>query len=307
MGIDQQTAYAQSRDRAPRGRAGRRPEDKVRFWRERRYDDLECLKARYYRHSYAPHTHDTFAVGVILAGADAFRCGGVRHIAPAGSLVTVNPHELHDGQPHGDSFAYRMFYPSVALIQRLADDLTGDLSEDRGTLAGALPMFRQAVVHAPDLAARFIHLHSLLEHRAPKLAVDEAFTGAMTEMVRRYTVLDPKGRRLGRESRAVGRVRALIDAEYMQDLTLSKLANEAGFSRFHLLRAFRREVGVTPHAYMTGRRIAAAKGLLAGPEPLSAIAVTCGFYDQSHFNRAFKSWIGLTPGQYRSGVVRDAA
>jgi len=279
----------------------------VRFWREQRYDDLECLKARYYRHSYAPHTHDTFAVGVILEGAESFRCRGVSHIAPAGSLVTVNPDELHDGKPHGDSFAYRMFYPSVALIQRLADDLAGDLGMDRGTRTGGLPLFREAVIHDPDLAARFNHLHGLLEHRSPKLAVDEAFTGAMTEMVRRYTVLDPKGRRLGRESRTVGRVRALIDAEYMQDLTLSELAIEAGFSRFHLLRAFRREVGITPHAYMTGRRIAAAKGLLAGPEPLSAVAQACGFYDQSHFNRAFKSWTGLTPGQYRSGVIQDAA
>ncbi|WP_420345685.1 AraC family transcriptional regulator [Pelagibius sp.] len=308
MGIDQQTAYAQSSDRAGRrrkadSRAGERPGDSVRFWRERRYDDLECLKARYYRHSYTPHTHDTFAVGVILAGAEAFRYRGARHIAPAGSLVAVNPDELHDGEPHSDSYAYRMFYPSVGLIQRLADEL----SEDGRAGANGLPAFRQAVIHDPKLAARFINLHSLLEHRSPKLAVDEAFTGAMTEMVRRYSVIDPQGRRLGRESHAVRRVRALIDSEFMQDLTLAALAAEAGFSRFHLLRAFRREVGITPHAYMTGRRVAAAKALLAGPEPLSAVAVTCGFYDQSHFTRSFKGWTGLTPGQYRSGLTQEAA
>ncbi|NIA68135.1 AraC family transcriptional regulator [Pelagibius litoralis] len=290
MGIDQQTAYA---------RSGARPRDQVCFWRERRYDDLECLKARFYRHSYAPHTHDTFAIGVILGGAEAFRYRGARHIAPAGSVVAVNPDELHDGEPVGDAYAYRMFYPSVAVVQEIADEQTGR--------AAGFPAFREAVVRDPELAAGFIHLHTLLEYGAPKLAVDEAFTTAMTAAVERHSYADPDGRRLGRESKAVGRARHLIDDLYMQDLTLSDLAAEAGFSRFHLLRAFRREIGITPHAYLTGRRVAAAKGLLAGGLPLSEIAVDCGFYDQSHFSRAFKGWVGLTPGQYRRGTRWPAA
>ncbi len=290
MAIDQESAYALS---------GRRPQDRVCFWREARYDDLECLKARYYRHSYAPHTHDTFAVGVILAGAEAFRYRGQRHIAPAGSLVAVNPDELHDGEPEGETYAYRMFYPSVALVQQIADDL--------GERPAGFPAFRDAVIDDPDLAERFIHLHSLLEVEAPKLAVDEAFTAAMTAMVARHSHVDPKGRRIGREAAAVGRVRRLIDDAYAQDLTLRELATEAGFSRFHLLRAFRRDVRITPHVYQTGRRVAAARALLAGPQPLSEIAVDCGFYDQSHFNRSFKGWVGMTPGQYRRGVRRASA
>jgi AraC-like DNA-binding protein len=87
----------------------------------------------------------------------------------------------------------------------------------------------------------------------------------------------------------------------MQDLTLDELAAAAGLSRFYFLRAFRREVGVTPHAYLTGRRIAAAKALLGGERALSEVALSCGFYDQSHFTRSFKGCTGLTPGQYRRG------
>lgn len=290
MARDQQSAYALS---------GERPQDRVCFWREQRYDDLECLKAQYYRHSYAPHTHDTFAVGVILAGAEAFHYQGTRHVAPAGSLVAVNPDELHDGEPEGDSFAYRMFYPSVALVQQIADEL-----DDR---PAGFPAFREPVMQDSALAAQFNRLHSLLEFGAPKLAVDEAFTAAMTKMVGRHSYNDPKGRRWGRESRAVRRARQLIDDQLSQDLTLLDLSAEAGLSRFHLLRAFRRDVGITPHAYLTGRRVAAAKALLAGPQSLSGIAVGCGFYDQSHFTRAFKGWIGLTPGQYRRGVQRESA
>src|SRR3546814_8844329 len=92
MAIDQQTAYALSAQKAPDGAAPAKGGDAVRFWRERRFDDLECLKARFFRHAYAPHAHDTFAIGVILAGAEAFRYRGARHIAPAGSLVRSEEH-----------------------------------------------------------------------------------------------------------------------------------------------------------------------------------------------------------------------
>jgi AraC-like DNA-binding protein len=99
----------------------------------------------------------------------------------------------------------------------------------------------------------------------------------------------------------IRRARKLVDDSYMEDLTLNQLAAAAGLSRFYFLRAFRREVGVTPHAYLTGRRIAAAKVLLDGPQALSEVAVACGFYDQSHFTRSFKGCTGVTPGQYRHG------
>ncbi len=297
MAIDQQTAYARSAQgrQEPRKTAAvpRREADSVRFWREKRFDDLECLKARFYRHAYAPHAHDTFALGVIVGGAEAFTYRGARHVAPAGSLVAVNPDELHDGAPAGEGFAYRMLYPSVALVQDIADEL-----DDR---PAGFPAFREAVMHDPEAAARLSAAHALMEAGAPKLAIDEAFTTALSLMVRRHSVNEPRGRRLGQEPGPIRRARRLIDDLYMQDLTLDGLAGLAGLSRYHFLRAFRREVGVTPHAYLTGRRIAAAKLFLAGEEPLSEVALACGFYDQSHFSRAFKGCTGLTPGQYRRG------
>lgn len=293
MAIDQETAYALS---ARRGREGRKA-DSVCFWRERRFDDLECLKARFYRHSYAPHAHDTFALGVILSGAEAFRYRGERRLAPSGSLVAVNPDEMHDGAPAGDSFAYRMLYPSVDLVQGIADDLA-----DRPS---GFPAFRDPVMDDREVAARLGRAHALMEAQAldgaDKLAVDEAFTAALSLMLRRHSVSEPQGRRLGREVGPIRRARRTIDDLYMQDLTLDDLAGVAGLSRYHFLRAFRREVGVTPHAYLTGRRIAAAKALLAGAAPLSEVALACGFYDQSHLSRAFKGATGVTPGQYRLG------
>ena len=289
--MDQQTAYRLSARDVPAPATGG---DAVHFWRERRFDGLECLKARFFRHAYAPHVHDTFALGVILAGAEAFRYRGARHIAPAGSVVAVNPDELHDGQPSQDGYAYRMLYPSVGLVQAIADDLA-----DR---PAGFPAFGEPVMQDAEVAARLSEAHALMEGHADRLAVDEAFTAALSLMVRRHSRSEAQGRRLGREAAPIRRARRLADDFYMQDLTLDQLAGTAGLSRFYFLRAFRREVGVTPHAYLTGRRIAAAKAMLDGDQPLSEVALACGFYDQSHFTRAFKGATGVTPGQYRRGL-----
>ena len=203
MAIDQQTAYALSAPGSGRGRSGvRAASDSVCFWREARFDDLECLTARFFRHAYTPHLHDTFAIGVIEAGAEAFRYRGARHVAPAGSLVAVNPDELHDGCPARDGFAYRMIYPSVAIVQGIADEL-------RDRPAG-FPAFREAVMDDPTVAARLASAHALMEARADKLAVDEAFTAALSLMVRRHAHSAPQGRRLGREVGPIRRARRHI-------------------------------------------------------------------------------------------------
>lgn len=285
MSIDQQTAYGFSDPGA---------DDYVCFWRERRYDDLECLKARFAKHEYVPHSHDTYVFGVILSGQESFNYRGCRHVAKAGDLVVLHPDELHDGKPLDDSYAYRCFYPAVEIVQDIASETT-----DRRVTG--LPSFEQVVMADAGLARRLARLHRMMEYRAPKLAVDTLFAEAMALLLRRHGKLDGMARRVGNESGPIRRVREYIDAHAAQDITLSDLAAVAGFSRYHLVRAFRKELSLTPHAYLTGRRVARAKPLLASGRPLSEVALDCGYYDQSHFSRSFKAWTGVTPDQYRRG------
>jgi hypothetical protein len=57
-------------------------QETVKFWQVPEADDLELLRATYIRHSFARHTHDTFAVGVIQQGTEVFAYGGATHRAP---------------------------------------------------------------------------------------------------------------------------------------------------------------------------------------------------------------------------------
>src|SRR3954469_23813961 len=81
-------------------------------------------------------------------------------------------------------------------------------------------------------------------------------------------------------------------------LELETLAQRAGLSRFHALRAFKRRYGLPPHAYQLCLRISRARCMLLAGAPAADVAVQCGFVDQSHFNRHFKRLVGMTPMQY---------
>jgi len=81
-------------------------------------------------------------------------------------------------------------------------------------------------------------------------------------------------------------------------VTLDALADHAGTDKFHLCRAFRAEVGLPPHAYLTRLRIMRAKQLLAAGVKPSEVAQRVGLYDQSQLNRHFRHLVGTTPGAY---------
>ncbi|MFD1627735.1 helix-turn-helix transcriptional regulator [Azospirillum griseum] len=275
-------------------RAPLRGRDFARLWRERRFDGMECLNARFHHHSYAPHTHETYVIGVITAGAELYRCHGVERVASAGQVVVVNPETLHDGRPADSGYAYRMFYPSVALLEQAVADALG---------RPLLPHFTEPEFNDPVVFQAIQALHHGLEGEEPDpLRNDIDALRAFTAVALRHGNLMGNLRPAGREPLAVRRARDYLDAHIDSPVELSDLAGAVGLSRFHLLRVFRAAVGTTPHGYLTDRRVRRAKRLLDGPETLADIALSCGFCDQAHFSRVFKAQVGVSPGQYRRGA-----
>jgi AraC family transcriptional regulator len=84
-----------------------------------------------------------------------------------------------------------------------------------------------------------------------------------------------------------------------EKLTLQDIADTACLSRFHFSRLFRRSTGRSPIEYLLHARLEHAKTLLRqGGLPISDIAATMGFADQSHLTRHFRRAVGMTPLQY---------
>lgn len=264
-------------------------QDRARFWREPRHDGLECLTASFRQHRYAPHTHDTYVIGIIEAGWEAYRLEGRPMLAGPGDLCFVNPGELHDGEPHGAGYAYRMTYPSEDLLAAVAEDIGASRIP---------PRFTRAVVQDPEAAALFGAAHCRMEAGAGSLGADEALIAAYGLLLKRHAAIRLRPPPADAPP-AVRRARDYLESHLAEDVDLATLARVAGLTRSHLVRSFKRATGMTPHAYLVDRRVRQARRLLAAGTPPVAVAAACGFCDQSHLNRLFKARVGVAPGAFR--------
>jgi len=101
-------------------------------------------------------------------------------------------------------------------------------------------------------------------------------------------------------NRFIPQATEFIRENFSRQITLSNLAERAGYSPNYFHHVFSSVMGKTPQEYLTEERIRNAKRLLVqSDKSLSEIAYECGFSSQSHFSRQFKKHTFSTPGQYR--------
>jgi AraC-like DNA-binding protein len=96
----------------------------------------------------------------------------------------------------------------------------------------------------------------------------------------------------------------LSDGDHLK-WNVSQWAQALSVSREHLTRVFQKEVGKSPHQYLTNRRMDLAKHLLCNTQlSCKIISTQCGFETPALFGRSFKKHIGISPAMYRtnSGV-----
>lgn len=93
---------------------------------------------------------------------------------------------------------------------------------------------------------------------------------------------------------------AFIDDRLGTPLPLDELAQRARLSRSAFTRAFRAATGISPHRYLTERRLALAQRLLRTTGlPIAFIAQETGFSSQSHLTTIFRAATNCTPAEYR--------
>ena len=90
-----------------------------------------------------------------------------------------------------------------------------------------------------------------------------------------------------------------MHTHYAEPITLADLAQLSRRSAFQIIRAFHRELGQTPHAYLVALRTQWAATMLQAGDSGAFAAASVGFADESHLARHFKKQYGHTPAAYR--------
>lgn len=265
-----------------------------RFWRSSALPFAESRSANDSAACYAPHSHATLSIGAVDGGHSVFRREGSQQRLNRGDVVLIPAGEVHSCNPKEDGrWSYQMLYLDPAWV----DSVVGEMGALDAVVLNRLP---------EDVSPQRIHARlSCLNEKLFGVAEDENKAEALVLFVGDLFGAG-NARRFAAEAKPdvarLTRVKEMISARCTELLTLADLAREAQMSCYHFVRLFRRQVGMTPHAWQLDQRIVQARRLLDQDLPLADIALQLGFADQSHFQRAFKQRVAATPGEYQNAL-----
>jgi AraC-like DNA-binding protein len=265
------------------------PRNTTRYWCDPAFHGLSLLHADFTSHEYAPHSHDAFVVAVTEAGGSEFKSRGQTHEARRQRLLVFNPVEPHSGRlARSARWRYRSLYLGAEAV-----------AEMKAALGIAFtPYFTSNVFADADLIESFHALHCLLDAGADPLRAREGLVASFGELFRRHGSHRERIPAAPRDRAILDALTAEMSERHTENLTLEDLGAPFGLTPFQLIGLFKRGTGLTPHTYLTQLRLRAAIRQLRAGEPISAAAVTAGFYDQSALNYHFKRAYGITPLQY---------
>ncbi len=234
-----------------------------------------------------------YAVSLTVDGRSVTRLDGAEYRQTPGTINLMQPGLLHRDVRREAPGTLQLVSFDAGLVE------ASRMALDQGLYG------RLATVQVDPRDPRTGPLRRL--HGLILAGVTDAFARevAVVEAVGAFTsFLDAAPRRTEGWRPSVRRARAFLLEHLAERVTLDDLADHARTDKFHLCRAFARELGLPPYAFLTRARVARACILLRGGVPPSEVAARVGFCDQSQLHRHFVRVVGCTPGAYAGGRRR---
>lgn len=144
------------------------------------------------------------------------------------------------------------------------------------------------------LAERFLQCKGFREQLSMLSSVYEEITRHLSQISTPHT------------NTVIKRVQEIIAAQYMEQLSITGLAEEVCLTSTYLCVLFKQATGWTINEYITKERLERAKDFLAQTNiRLYDVCYKVGYLSPSYFSRMFKKRMGMTPGEYRENAVRN--
>lgn len=242
--------------------------------------------------NFSKHFHDTYTIGITYEGMlKTYNSNQIYDSYKFTSRVN-NPGEVHGGI--STSWSHSNFYPSVDILSSLYEDIYFEKK---------VPLFEKHIINDKIL---FFKLHNFFLNfykNEDFLQTQTSLVDALSYLIINYTSQTKKDFHIFDNKKVVKRsyefIQDCIDYEFDLDI----LASNANMSKFHFLRVFKNELGITPHNFIINERVNKAIKLIKNGVSLSQASMQAGFSDQSHFTRNFKKLYGYTPSFVKNSNI----
>ena len=252
--------------------------------------NLEALKNTlfenidYTDNIFTKHFHNTYTIGITNGGMFKSINQNKTYLSYKNSTRVINPQEVHGGI--STNWNYTNFYPSVELVSDIYEQIFFEKK---------IPIFQKHLIDDIYLYKMLYELFINVYYEKDSMKIEIKLIEVLSYLIKNYTGS------VRNYDDSFDNKRVIRDTvDYIQDtkalnLSLDELANNVNPSKYHFLRVFKNNLGITPHNYIVAYKIQRAKDLILNGDSLSDVSLEVGFSDQSHFIKNFKKIYGYTP------------
>jgi len=233
---------------------------------------------------FSKHFHNTYTIGLTHDGIFKSINEKQSTLSYKYSTRVINPDEIH----HGDStsWKYTNFYPNIELLTSIYEQIF---------LERKTPIFHTHIIEDQILYELLKKFFIGVFYNHDHMERETNLINALSYLIKNYTNITKEYADLYNENNIIKNSIEFINDNLSLNISLDELAQNSHLSKYHFLRVFKKNIGLTPHQYILSSRINKAKDLIiSGEKPLSA-SFNTGFSDQSHFIRNFRRMYGYSP------------
>jgi AraC-like DNA-binding protein len=225
-----------------------------------------------------------YQIGIVQKGEGVFSTGQTDFTLREGDTYFIKPSLVHKGKPDpqiGWTITELNFSPT--LIDNLQNE--GATFSIFNTLKPIEPITES--------------VSELIAHFDNEIDLEEA-TNILIDFLVDFSDKLPS---VSNYHEAIIRARKFIEANYKSKYSLDELAKQAYLSKFHLVRLFKQEVGLSPHTYQLQLKLNEARKLIFQKKTLTEVAYELGFNDQAHFINTYKKYTEITPSEFLKTAI----
>ena len=228
--------------------------------------DVEIIYCKDSNISYPEHNHiSIYTIGFVLDGHIVLKRKKEQITCEAGDVFVIPPYEPHCIQAQDNYTMLTVCLNPEFLTEHNADDTLKILQE-----------------RIPDIVQDSLMLEGLI------LALSDAVHNLYSSSLDCPFSVD----------KPIDSAKDILENLPEDDLPIDQLSKNIYISKYHLIRTFKEQIGLTPHQFQMQNRVRKAQHLLKAGRTITEVALATGFCDQSHFNKWFKKIVGLTPSEY---------
>ena len=243
---------------------------------------------------FTKHYHDTYTIGLTYKGVLKSYNAYQSFDSYEYSIRINNPGEVHAGK--SEKWSHVNFYPTTQMMSNLYEQIFYE---------NKIPYFKRHIVENKIL---FLKLHNFFDSyfkNEDEILIESNLIDALSNLILTSVIYTKNHKNIFEDKKIVKNTYEYINDSIDTNFTLDSLASNVNLSKYHFLRLFKKEFGLTPHAFIINERLNRANKLIQDGFTISNASVQVGFNDQSHFSRNFKKYFGYTPSslQKNSNII----